>query len=365
MKIQYKLLQLFPLFLFYFPTLRVGGIPFRFEDLLCVTFFISALFFGTQGVKKKQASAWVAYWLMIAILTVSAIYYSSMLNIKSWIIGVSFAKYLLWYFVISKVSSSISRDGFRDGLVKVLKICFYLQFIILIFQKFNILGFASGVPFHFVVKFYSIPNIYATTTDIEALISTHMNFAFRPAGTFGSSTVTGISMYIVGSLISLYYGKVYYKLLGYLAAFICFSKIAIVAAIFCDFILPVIIKFRVRTFMISVASFPILLLAGYFLMDFLGVMHNLQGALDGTDRGVTHRLAVTEYMFDMHWFELFFGNLGPLPFGFFDSGTLLSIFRYGLLFYMLEYAVLYLMFFSFSKKKLYSVSLVALVFLQI
>ncbi|MBL4297083.1 hypothetical protein H8F06_17420 [Vibrio fluvialis] len=286
----------------------------------------------------------------------SSIHYNNILNLKGAIVGISFIKYLMWFIIVYQLSKYEYYKEYENVFINVLKFCFFFQLLILVFQKFDILGFASGPFFYFVVKFYSIPNIYSTSSDIESLISTHMNFLFRPAGTFGSSTVTGLSMYIVGSVLYMKSNRKIYKVLAYFSAMICFAKIALVTAIFCDFILPLVIKFKPKKFILSIAFLPILAIVFYYSMEFLGVLHNFEGAVDGTDRGVTHRLDVVNYMANMSFVELFIGNLGVLPFGFFDSGTLLSIFRYGIIFYSLEYLLLLLMFFKLSGDKIIAFS---------
>lgn len=342
MKLQYKILQFFPIFLFYFPTIRLGGIPLRFEDFLCLALFLNLIMISRIRINKDYLTFVLIYFTMVLCLIISSLLYIDVLNYKSLIVGLSYAKYLMWFLIVYRLNEYEHFERYKKVFFSVLKFCFLLQIMILIFQKFDVLGFASGTPFYFVVKFYSIPNIYATSTDLESLISIHMNFRFRPAGTFGSSTVTGLAMYIIGSLLYRHTGNTIYKLLAYFSALICFAKIAIVAAIFCDFLLPILFRFRLKSLVYSLVMLPFLMLVIYFSMDALGVMHNFQGAIGGTDRGVTHRLNVVNYMLGMSFFELFFGNLGVLPFGFFDSGTLLSIFRYGFIFYVLELSLIHI-----------------------
>ncbi|WP_122033295.1 hypothetical protein [Aliivibrio sp. EL58] len=358
MKLQYKILQFYPVFWFYFPTIRLGTIPVRFEDLLCVLIFFSLASFSRIKIEKSYIYYVAMFSLMLMLILSSSIEYNDNLNLKGVIVGFSFIKYILWFVVARQTSVSDSNDSFSLVFFSVLKWCFLSQLIIIVFQKYDILGFASGPFFQFVVKFYSIPNIYSTSTDIESLISTHMNFSFRPAGTFGSSTVTGLSMYIAGSVLFLKYKNIAFKVFGYFAALICFSKIALVAAIFCDFILPMFLKFKLKNLLLATVISPFLVVGIYVSMDILGVLHNFYGAIDGTDRGVTHRLTVINYMFNMSVKEWLWGNLGTLPFGFFDSGTLLSIFRYGIVFYFLEYLIFYLLFKKITDEKLISMCFV-------
>ncbi|MBT2948510.1 hypothetical protein PO25_11490 [Vibrio anguillarum] len=289
-------------------------------------------------------------------------FYSDDINSKSFIVAISFIKYFVWLLVIMSSLDEINTKRFKTIFISSLSFCFFSQLAILIFQKFDILGFASGIPFNFVVKTYAIPNIYYTADDIDFLISTHMNFSFRPVGTFGSSTVTGLIMYTVGSLLFRFESKWIFKFFAYFSALICFSKIALLLAIVVDFIIPNIARFNIRRLVLTFVSMPIVGLGLYIGIDYLGVMHNLQGAIDGSDRGVTHRINVINYVFEMDFIEFFFGNLGKLPFEYFDSGTLLSIFRYGVVFYVLEYVALYFIFKCVSKSNLDSFVFILYIF---
>lgn len=362
MKLQYKILAFFPFYLFYFPTVRLGGIPVRFEDLLCLILFVNIFFISKTKIIIDQIKYALMYLIMLACLLASSLYYSEFLNLKGLIVGFSYIKYIMWFFIVYNLKSITTDKDFWYYFFSALKLCFFLQIFILIFQKFDVLGFASGYAFYFVVKFYSIPNIYSTSSDLSSLISTHMNFLFRPAGTFGSSTVTGLAMYIIGSILHSSSGNRIYKFLAYFSALICFAKIAIVTAVFCDFILPHILRFRFRKLMLSILLLPILFAFFYVAMDLLGVLHNFQGAISGTDRGVTHRVNVVMYMLNMTTYEFLFGNLGILPFGFFDSGTLLSIFRYGIIFYILEYLILLMFILRLTNKKYLSYGFIFYIF---
>ncbi|EHU8077035.1 hypothetical protein KZN62_001994 [Vibrio cholerae] len=355
-------LTLYPILLFYAPSIRISGIPIRIEDFICILLFFTVFIAGNNIINKKVLNLFYIFILMFSILLISSIYYSDEINIKSFIVAISFIKYFIWLLVVISSLDEISTDRFKSAFVSSLSFCFFSQLAILIFQKFDILGFASGIPFNFVVKTYAIPNIYYTADDIDFLISTHMNFSFRPVGTFGSSTVTGLIMYTVGSLLFRFESKFLFKVLAYFSALICFSKIALLLAIVVDFIIPNIARFNIRRLVVTLASMPIVGLVLYIGIDYLGVMHNLQGAIDGSDRGVTHRINVINYVFEMDFIEFFLGNLGKLPFEYFDSGTLLSIFRYGVVFYILEYIVLYLIFKCISKSGLNSFVFILYIF---
>jgi hypothetical protein len=350
-KSEHLLLCFFPLFTFYFPTVRLGSVPIRFEDIICIVLMFLVILNSKSTNNKVNIGIVFSFLIMLITLFFSTNYYNLIgvtINFKTLIVGLSYVKYVLFFFVVKHFFLIFEDLQLKSIFIKNLQIVFLTQILILILQKFDIADFASGAPFYFVVKFYSIPNIYATSTDLDTLISTHLNFKFRPAGTFGSSTITGVSMFVVGHILYLHTKNILWKILSYFAIVICFAKIAIVLALFIDFILP---AFSGRKNAIRNILFlsPPLLVVGYFIIEMFGVMHNLIGALNGTDRGVTHRLDVVLYMLNMSGFEFFLGNMGDLPFDFFDSGVLLSIFRYGIVFFILEYFVLYKIFNSCLK----------------
>ncbi|MFQ2862038.1 hypothetical protein ACK3YD_11080 [Aeromonas caviae] len=345
---------IFPIFIIFVPTIRIGSIPLRVEDIILI-FLLSCVGFYNKGETNKIYSAKISFiFFALMILVVSSALFewlfSTDTNFKTLFFGLSFIKYYLWFIVVTTLFSHLKVES---KILGVIKFCFYIQLFVIFCQKFDLLGFGSGFFYNLVIKYYAIPNIYATTTDLEQLTSTHMNFSFRPAGIIGSSTVTGMCLLLLGLYIYNKTGNYIYRLLTILSLVLSFAKIAIVCFLILEIVIPL---FRADLGKVKVAIFEMIFIspvALYAVMN-LGVMDNLERTLDGSDRGVTHRGDVFELVFNQDLSGLLWGNYNSLPFSAFDSGILLTIYRHGAVYLLFEYVAIFLIFSSISRDRFYS-----------
>ena len=337
-----------PIVVFFIPTIRIANLPLRLEDIFLIISLLIIINSSLLSSKLINRAFYCTFVLLLIVILTSLIEWSSSddINFKSLIFGFTFIKYILWSVIVFSFKEKIIDK--RDLIIKVVIISFILQLMIAIFQKFNIFGFASGFPYHFVIKYYAIPNIYATSTDLQSLAATHMNFAFRPAGIVGSSTVTGMSLLILGLFIYKETGRYIFRLLTIFSLVLTFAKIAILSFIVIEIIYPLIRGDREKFKMIAFEALAISPVFFYLIIE-LGVYDNLIRLIDGSDRGVTHRSDVIEYVFNQDILYILFGNYSSLPFSAFDSGVLLTIFRHGLIYFVIQYVVILLLFLAFSR----------------
>jgi hypothetical protein len=350
----------FPLITILMPTIRIGTIPVRFEDIFIINIVAVMLFYFNIKVKDY------IYTLFLLLLTLILIITSSLsiqlllydyINLKTYIYGISFIKYVVFAIIILSNSRHIIK--LEDIFVRIIKFLLYLQVFVITCQKFDLFGFSNGFFYDFIVRYYAIPSIYATSTDIQQVMSTHMNFAFRPAGIIGSSTITGMVLLVFSYFLYIKTSLTRFKLIGIYVIFVTFSKIAILAFIIIEFIFPFFLENR-KNISSKILFLLFFIFLGLIAYNYLGISHNLDGALNGTDRGIWHRLNVIYYVFSQDFVHIFLGNYGKTPSFPFDSGVLLTIFRHGIIFLILEYIILY-----FILLRLSGIHRIALIFITI
>jgi len=352
----------FPLFTILFPTIRLATIPIRVEDVFIVFLFLFSFLFIQKKAPSNVKFLFMITLLLSSILIITAfieLILQDNLNLKTLVYGMSFVKYIIFIAIFAILRDDIKK--FDRYFISIIKFLLYLQVFVITFQKFGLLGFSNGFMYDFIVRHYAIPSIYATSTDVQQVMSTHMNFAFRPAGIIGSSTITGMVMLLFSYFLYMKTSLIRFKLIGIYSILITFSKIALLAFIIIEFIIPLFAQKRgkIKKFI----SLFIFILLVYFASSYLGTEGNLQNAIGGEDRGVWHRLFVVHYVFSQDIYHIFLGNYGPTLSFPFDSGILLTIFRHGLIFLILEYIIIYFLLYNLSASRDKSFSFIFIIFL--
>jgi hypothetical protein len=347
------IISLYAVFIFYMPTIRLGNIPIRLEDFLLLLigalFFIKKKSFFTRYKVPLYPSLFLLLFFWILYFSLISSNFIDSLNFKTVIISFNYLKYVLLFFTVYFLARKVN----IKFITKVLVFIFITQLLILIFQKFDMFGFGSGFFYNFIVNNYSVPNVYSTSAnDLEQLKSTHMNFSFRPVGTIGSATRVGMIMYILSFILYLNVKKPIFRLLGWVSLLMAFSKIAILFALIFEFIIMPFLHGKRIIFLKSILILLFILPIGFYLIEVLGLLNNLNSTLSGDNRGITHRIIVFSHLINQDIFNMFFGNYGKLPFDYFDSGIMLNIYRYGLIFYILQYILFYLLLVNATSNKI-------------
>ena len=328
------------LFVFFIPTIRVGAIPIRVEDFLIFMVFFYLVLHGYTISKYQlhKISSFIFIVIFIVLVALIVLINGEDLQYKNLVIAMNYIKYILGFILISSFTVTPSSSA-----ILVAKITLLIQFFIIFFQKFDILGFASGLPYYIIVNIFAVNNVYSSSANnISELISTHMNFSFRPVGTIGSATREGFLCYLLAFTIFQLTSSHFYRYVGWFILLFTFSKIGIIFAFFYEVLFLSLFRKNILRFIAILLAFAIASPLIYLLFVELGVINNLLSTIAGENRGVTHRLIVLDAVFSQSFLNLLFGNYGSLPFAYFDSGLMLNIYRFGLVIYILQYFCLWL-----------------------
>ncbi len=247
------------------------------------------------------------------------------IHLKMFMAFVSFT--VLWGHINKKV------------LFHVVFLGIYGQLIIAILQKFGLPGFASGIFYDLAVR-NAMANVYYGD-DVSHTIATHLNVTFRPIGFIGSPTILSTFLVVFLKLSDSSKPSIKKRSMLYGSLLLCFSKITIIGYIISNYLLLPFQSLNQKKIIKSVASLIIASTAFIVFLNMNERMHEYFSIfINGEDYGVTHRVSVIEFMSDLSLREIIFGVGGNTSF-IFDSGFLLTIFRFGIIYLVLVYVVYY------------------------
>jgi dolichol kinase len=86
-KSEHLLLCFFPLFTFYFPTVRLGSVPIRFEDIICIVLMFLVILNSKSTNNKVNIGIVFSFLIMLITLFFSTNYYNLIgvtINFNSW-----------------------------------------------------------------------------------------------------------------------------------------------------------------------------------------------------------------------------------------------------------------------------------------
>lgn len=236
----------------------------------------------------------------------------------------------------------------KESLFKFIIISIIVQLIIATLQKINIPLFSSGFFYNYAV-YNAMSNVYYGG-NIDHIINTHLKVTFRPIGFIGSPTILATYFLVIFSLWNIMsFSKKKVILIGY-SLLLCFSKITILSYIIYNFLVNLLKTKSIKKILIIVISGIVSLLSFIlFLMINDRIYNYFIRSIDGSDYGVTHRKSVLDYISNLNIESILFGIGGEPPF-IFDSGTLLTIFRFGVVYLLLIYYAYYMILKIFSVK---------------
>nr|AXY99843.1 wzy [Proteus vulgaris] len=236
----------------------------------------------------------------------------------------------------------------KESLFKFIIISVIIQLIIATLQKLNIPLFSNGLFYNYAV-YNAMSNVYYGG-NIDHIINTHLKVTFRPIGFIGSPTILATYFLVIFSLWNIMnFSKKKVILIGY-SLLLCFSKITILSYIIYNFIVNLLKTKSIKKILIIITSgVSSLLLFILFLITNDRIYNYFIKSIDGSDYGVTHRKSVLDYISNLNIESILFGIGGEPPF-IFDSGTLLTIFRFGIVYLLLIYYSYYILLKIFSVK---------------
>ncbi|WP_147295615.1 hypothetical protein [Buttiauxella agrestis] len=210
-------------------------------------------------------------------------------------------------------------------------------------------GFATGFFYNIAVN-NAMSNVYYGG-DVAHIISTHLNVTFRPIGFIGSPTILATYFVIIFHLFDLCSPGVRFKSLVYYSLLLCFSKITLIGFFVSNNIVLPIINYNFKKIFISLMSSFIIIAAFLIFISYNERMNDyFMLFINGDDYGVTHRISVIDFMSGLNITQIFFGVGGSTSF-IFDSGFLLTIYRFGIVYLLIVYMTYFMVLKKFSYNK--------------
>ncbi|MGK7247142.1 hypothetical protein ACSPAH_21125 [Buttiauxella agrestis] len=216
-------------------------------------------------------------------------------------------------------------------------------------QKFGVPGFATGFFYNIAVN-NAMSNVYYGG-DVAHIISTHLNVTFRPIGFIGSPTILATYFVIIFHLFNLFSPSIRFKSLVYYSLLLCFSKITLIGFFVSNNIVLPIINYNFKKIFISLMSSFIIIAAFLIFISYNERMNDyFMLFINGDDYGVTHRISVIDFMSGLNITQIFFGVGGSTSF-IFDSGFLLTIYRFGIVYLLIVYMTYFMVLKKFAYNK--------------
>lgn len=331
----------------YLPVIRFGGIPFLISDFLLPFLLLAALLYARS--KRSVTMPKELFWLIIIIC------YGAFLTLFRWtsIVDIDFKDVAL-IFIHSKMLAFLVLTFYlwqSINIKKLLKIVMLMmvgQFFVALLQKAGVPFFASGPLYDYAVN-NAMNNVYYGGA-IDHIIETHLQVTFRPIGFVGSSTILASFLVISFYLWNVDKEKISKKLLMFASLFLTFSKITMVSFFIYICIIEPIKKGVVKINLKKMLGFTLSLAIGaIYVANNERIYSYLDRSMQGDDYGVTHRIDVFNFIANLNLSEWLFGIGGEPPF-IFDSGLLLTIFRFGIIYLILVYIGYYYLFKKYSYK---------------
>lgn len=333
----------------FLPTIRISGMPILIPDIImCFTFFLSII----ELIKNRTFVNKKIFILIYPILfSLIVILYRALFNESIYLkdILLPFIQIKMLLFLFS--SLILWKYLKKESLFKFIIISVIIQLIIATIQKLNIPLFSNGLFYNYAV-YNAMSNVYYGG-NIDHIINTHLKVTFRPIGFIGSPTILATYFLVIFSLWNIMnFSKKKVILIGY-SLLLCFSKITILSYIIYNFIVNLLKTKSIKKILIIITSGVIsLLLFILFLITNDRIYNYFIKSIDGSDYGVTHRKSVLDYISNLNIESILFGIGGEPPF-IFDSGTLLTIFRFGIVYLLLIYYSYYILLKIFSVKNIH------------
>ncbi|TCZ24272.1 hypothetical protein [Pantoea agglomerans] len=319
----------------YTPSIRISGIPILLSDLILLITFTISLWKVACGetIDRRFFLLLVPVFLGLMLVLARSIYglfefkdiAIPTIHLKMFMAFVSFT--VLWRHINKKI------------LLYIVLLGIFGQLIIAILQKSGVPGFASGIFYDLAVR-NAMANVYYGD-DVSHTLATHLNVTFRPIGFIGSPTILSTYLVVFLKLNDSLKPSIKIRSMLYGSLLLCFSKITIIGYVIYNYFLLPIQSLNQKKIIMSSISFIIATLA---FMVFLNMNERMYDYflifIKGEDYGVTHRVSVIEFMSDLSLREIIFGVGGNTSF-IFDSGFLITIFRFGIIYLVLVYAIYY------------------------
>ncbi|SUW61770.1 Uncharacterised protein [Buttiauxella agrestis] len=329
----------------YMPVIRFSGMPFLLSDLILGVVFLFSLFKLTQH-KEIQIPPFLLmtpFLFGFMLILIRSIYGS--FELKDLIIPIIHLKMFLFVFSSFTLWTSIN----KKVVFKVVYYSILVQLCVATLQKLGMQGFATGFFYNIAVN-NAMSNVYYGG-DVAHIISTHLNVTFRPIGFIGSPTILATYFVIIFHLFDLCSPGVRFKSLVYYSLLLCFSKITLIGFFVSNNIVLPIINYNFKKIFISLMSSFIIIAAFLIFISYNERMNDyFMLFINGDDYGVTHRISVIDFMSGLNITQIFFGVGGSTSF-IFDSGFLLTIYRFGIVYLLIVYMTYFMVLKKFSYNK--------------
>ncbi len=330
----------------FLPTIRILGMPILIPDILIIfTLFLSIIeLIKNRTTVNRRIFILICPILFSFMIVLFRVLINENIFLKDILLPLIQIKMLLFLFSSLILWKYLN----REILFKFIIISIIIQLIIATLQKLNIPLFSNGLLYNYAV-YNAMNNVYYGG-NIDHIINTHLKVTFRPIGFIGSPTILATYFLVILSLWNIIkFSKKKIILIGY-SLLLCFSKITILSYIIYNFIVNLLKTKSIKKILIIIMSGITSL---FFFILFLIINDRIYNyfirSIDGSDYGVTHRKSVLDYISNLNIESILFGIGGEPPF-IFDSGTLLTIFRFGIVYLLLIYYSYYFILKTFSVK---------------
>ncbi|MEQ5226156.1 hypothetical protein ABN220_10985 [Proteus cibi] len=330
----------------FFPTIRISGMPILIPDILmCFTLFLSIMKLIKNKIFINKGIFILIYPIAFSLMIISyRVIFNEKMFFKDILLPLIQIKMVLFLFS----SLILWKYLKKESLFKFIIISVIVQLIIATLQKLNIPLFSNGLFYNYAV-YNAMSNVYYGG-NIDHIINTHLKVTFRPIGFIGSPTILATYFLVIFSLWNIMnFSKKKVILIGY-SLLLCFSKITILSYIIYNFVVNLLKTKSIKKILVIITGgITSLVLFLLFLITNDRIYNYFIRSIDGSDYGVTHRKSVLDYISNLNIESILFGIGGEPPF-IFDSGTLLTIFRFGIVYLLLIYYSYYMILKIFSIK---------------
>lgn len=326
----------------YMPVIRFSGMPFLLSDLILGVVFLFSLFKLTKhkGIQMFPFLLMAPFLFGFMLILIRSIYGS--FELKDLVIPVIHLKMFLFVFSSFTLWTSIN----KKVVFKVVYYSILVQLCVATLQKFGVPGFATGFFYNIAVN-NAMSNVYYGG-DVAHIISTHLNVTFRPIGFIGSPTILATYFVIIFHLFDLFSPSIRFKSLVYYSLLLCFSKITLIGFFVSNNIVLPIINYNFKKIFISLMSSFIIIATFLIFISYNERMNDyFMLFINGDDYGVTHRISVIDFMSGLNITQIFFGVGGSTSF-IFDSGFLLTIYRFGIVYLLIVYMTYFMVLKKFA-----------------
>lgn len=331
----------------YVPVIRFSGMPFLLSDLILMMVFLFSLFKLTQHKEMQTLSFLLIVPFFYGFMLILVRSINGSFELKDLVIPIIHLKMFL--FVFSSFTLWVNIN--KSLLFKVVYYSILIQLVVATLQKFGVPGFSTGFFYNIAVS-NAMSNVYYGG-DVAHIISTHLNVTFRPIGFIGSPTILATYFVVIFHLFDLLLPRLKIKSLIYYSLLLCFSKITLIGFFISNnIVLPLMNHNFKKIFLSLISSIMVISIFLIFISYNARMNDYFMLFINGDDYGVTHRMSVIDFMSGLNVLQLLFGVGGSTSF-IFDSGFLLTIFRFGIIYLLIVYITYFVILKKFSYKKSY------------